>query len=102
MILYNVTLNVDPLINEEWLIWMKEIHIPEVMATNKFISYSFYKIQNHNLEDNSLNYSVQYHANTLEDFKDYETNYAPALKRKTIEKYGEKILAFRTILEKIN
>lgn len=100
MIVYNVTLNVDEIIKEEWLQWMKEIHLPEVMATGKFISYEMYKIQNHNPSDNSNNYSVQYKANSLEDYEEYVNKFGTALKQKTLEKYGDKILAFRTILEK--
>lgn len=101
MIVYNVTLNVDEAIKDEWLQWMKEIHLPEVMATGKFISYEMYKIQNHNVEDTSNNYSVQYKANSLVDYEDYVNTFGPALKQKTLEKYGDKILAFRTILEKV-
>ncbi len=101
MILYNVTLNVDEEIKEEWLQWMKEIHLPEVMATGKFISYEMYKIQNHNPQDSSNNYSVQYKAKSFVEYEDYINTYGPALKQKTLEKYGEKILAFRTLLEKV-
>lgn len=101
MILYNVTLNVDESIKDEWLTWMRETHLPEVMATGKFTSFAMYKIQNHNAADLSNNYSVQYHAGSVADYEDYLENFAPALKQKTIEKYGDKVLAFRTILEKV-
>ncbi len=101
MILYNVTLNIDPSIKDEWLEWMKEIHLPQVMATLKFTSYAMYKIQNHNADDTSLNYSVQYFANTIEEYNDYIETHSTALKQKTIEKYGDKVLAFRTVLEKV-
>jgi len=30
MILYNVTVSIDPEIAEEWLTWMREVHIPDV------------------------------------------------------------------------
>jgi hypothetical protein len=33
MILYNVTVSVDPEIHDEWLAWMKSKHIPDVLAT---------------------------------------------------------------------
>jgi hypothetical protein len=101
MILYNVTLNVDDEIKEEWLKWMKEVHLPEVMATGKFISYEMYKIQNHNPEDKSNNYTVQYFTNSIDEYNDYVLTYGPALKQKTLEKYGDKVLAFRTLLEKV-
>ena len=37
MIVYNVTVNIDKNIVDDWLTWMKEIHIPEVMKTGFFI-----------------------------------------------------------------
>ncbi len=36
MILYNVTVALDPAIETEWLAWMQQEHIPEVMATGCF------------------------------------------------------------------
>jgi len=101
MILYNVTLHVEPVIHQDWLSWMKEVHLPEVMATGKFISFGMYKIQNHDIDDRGLNYSVQYHASTMDDYEDYVNNYAPALKQKTLEKYGDGLIAFRTLMEKV-
>ena len=38
MIIYNVTVSlVDQSIHQDWLKWMKEIHIPEVMDTGFFL-----------------------------------------------------------------
>ena len=37
MYIYNVTINVDETIHDEWLVWMTEIHIPNVLSTGKFI-----------------------------------------------------------------
>jgi hypothetical protein len=41
MILYNITFNLSPDIEEDFLSWMKETHIPEVLATGKFHSHVF-------------------------------------------------------------
>ena len=38
MIIYNVTINIEESISQEWLCWMQKIHIPEVMNTGMFIS----------------------------------------------------------------
>jgi hypothetical protein len=37
MIIYNVTVNVDEDVAVEWLQWMKETHIPDVMKTGMFL-----------------------------------------------------------------
>ncbi|MCE3229382.1 MAG: hypothetical protein K0S32_3933, partial [Bacteroidetes bacterium] len=33
MFIYNVTVNISNDIHTDWLKWMKEIHIPDVMKT---------------------------------------------------------------------
>ena len=38
MIIYNVTINIEESISQEWLCWMQKTHIPEVMNTKMFIS----------------------------------------------------------------
>lgn len=101
MILYNVTCHVDDFVLEEWLIWMKNVHIPEVMQTNKFVEYRMYKIDPIEESDAGSSFSIQYFAKTRQDYLDYVEQYAPLLKQKTLEKYGQRVLAFRTILESL-
>ena len=36
MIIYSVTVSVEKGIHEDWLSWMKETHIPDVMSTGYF------------------------------------------------------------------
>ncbi len=50
MILYNVTVNIDNSVREDWLEWMQLIHIPEVMATGFFVSNQIARLINE--EDN--------------------------------------------------
>jgi hypothetical protein len=38
MIIYNVTSNVQESIHDQWMIWMQHKHIPEILATGKFVS----------------------------------------------------------------
>ena len=37
MYIYNVTIKIDIARADEWLTWMREEHIPEVMATGYFV-----------------------------------------------------------------
>jgi hypothetical protein len=100
MIIYNVTLAVSPEIEEEFIQWLNEIHIPEVLETELFIKAELFKI----IEDISTkahnSYAVQYRLENWKHFEEYQAKHATALKQKTIDKYGEKVLAYRTFLEK--
>lgn len=101
MIVYNVTLNVDEDIHNEWLLWMKNEHLPEVMQTGKFKEYHIFKVLNKQADETGRTYAIQYFAETMQDYDDYAVNHAPALQLKTKNKFGDKVYAFRTLLEKI-
>lgn len=100
MILYNVTVAVDKQIEQEWLVWMKNVHIPEVMDTNQFESFKFFKVMN--TEDPQSNsYSVQYFAESMNNIQMYMAAFAPELQQKALLKWPNQIAAFRTLLEAV-
>ncbi|MBC7426591.1 MAG: DUF4286 family protein [Bacteroidia bacterium] len=101
MIIYNVTCNVSESMAAEWLNWMKEEHIPEVMATGLFSSYRILKLLTVVEDNEGLNYAIQYSCDSVEAFDKYVEIYGPGLKAKTYEKYGDSVLAFRTLLEEV-
>ena len=101
MIVYNVTCNIPPEIETEWVHWMKHEHIPEVIATEKFTGFKMLKLLTVVDDNEGVNYAIQYFCNTIDDFNEYVDRYALALKAKTYAKYGEKVLAFRTLLEEV-
>ena len=101
MIIYNVTCNIPEEIEQEWLHWMKNEHIPEVISTEKFTSFKILKLLTVVDGNEGVNYALQYFCNTLADFDDYDEIFAPALRAKTANKYGEKVLTFRTLLQEV-
>jgi Domain of unknown function (DUF4286) len=97
MIIYNVTINVDDSVHSEWLNWMRDVHIPEVMATGYFLENRFCRILVQEQEGTS--YSVQYLCKNMEDLQEYQRDHAPALQKAVQDKYAGKFVAFRTLLE---
>ena len=100
MILYNVTVGIDPIIEQEWLEWMKTIHIPEVMATGMFVSNNVFKVFVQQEGDNP-SYSIQYFAESIDKVNTYLEKYAPALQKVHMLRYQNKHVAFRTLLEEV-
>lgn len=98
MIIYSVTISVEETIEQEWMQWMREEHIPEVLATGKFLNCRFSKLVSHK-EPGAVNYSAQYTCTSKEELEDYQTNFAPTLQQKSMVKYADKMLAFRSELE---
>tara|TARA_B110000444_G_C18725792_1_gene540787 strand:- start:209 stop:517 length:309 start_codon:yes stop_codon:yes gene_type:complete len=99
MIIYNVTCNVELSISKEWLIWMKEIHILEVMECGIFSSVQINKVITNN--DDGISYAIQYVCSTMKDLHNYQVNFASEFQQKHIDRYGDKVISFRTILEVI-
>lgn len=97
MIIYNVTINVDDNAHNEWLEWMQKIHIPEVLSTGLFTGYRLCRLLD--VEDDGTTYSVQYSCKNLIDYHRYKAEHATRLQQETLNKFGEKFTAFRTLLE---
>lgn len=99
MIIYNVTLNVENEIAVRWIDWMRQYHIPDVMATGFFKEYRFLKLLGE--EDNGFTrtYAVQYYCENIEKLATYLESHAHALQKEHQAAFGEQVLAFRTMLE---
>jgi hypothetical protein len=100
MIIYNVTVNVEDSILEEWKAWMINAHIKDVLETGLFSGYTFSQVMVD--EEVGTTYSIQYFTPDMESFQLYEQLYAPKLRQETAKKYGQKIVAFRTLLKIID
>jgi hypothetical protein len=100
MFLYNVTVGVDPDIEQEWLHWMRSKHIPDVLNTGMFAGYKLYKVL-HDNNDGTISYSVQYFATSLELVVQYLEIFGPAMAEEHRQKFAGKHVAFRTLLEEI-
>lgn len=99
MMLYNVTVNVDSEIHEDWLAWMQSSHIPEVMATGCFLKYKICRLIRS--AEEGTTYSIQYFCESSKELHQYQIKHAPRLQKDYLERYGEKVLAFRSLLEVI-
>jgi hypothetical protein len=97
MYIYNVTLSIDKNIHKEWLEWIQN-HIPEVLATGKFTSAKLTQVL---VEEDmgGVTYSVQYAAKTREDLDSYYKEDAERLRSGGMQKFADKMLAFRTELK---
>jgi hypothetical protein len=96
MILYNVTVSLDPNIESEWLNWMRSKHIPDVLETGCFRESRLSRI--HGEEDGGVTYSVMYLSPSQELMDLYQDKFAPALQKEHSAKYEGKFAAFRTFL----
>jgi hypothetical protein len=101
MYIYNVTINIDESVHEQWLTWMQKTHIPEMMATGKFTQAKMCRVLIVE-EMGGFTYSVQYSVNSKEILQNYYQEDAPRLRQDGLQLFSDKMLVFRTELEVIS
>lgn len=101
MLIYNVTTKVTWPIHEAWLQWMQGVHIPEVMATGCFEKYQMVRLLETD-EEEGPSYAIQYYTPSHETYDQYLSEFAPALRQKTLDAWGNQFIAFRTLMEVVS
>ncbi len=97
-IIYNVTVKVQSPIEQSWLNWMKQEHIPEVIGTGCFQSYRVVRLLE--IDDSEgPTYAIQYHASSKALYNRYISLFAEALRKKTYDKWGNQFIAFRSVMQ---
>jgi hypothetical protein len=101
MILYNVTINIHESVHDQWMKWMQEKHINDMLATGKFSSARMVKVLVEE-EMGGTTYSIQFTTDSKETLQRYYDEDAPKLRAESASLFGDKMLAFRTELELIS
>ena len=101
MIIYNVTINIHESVHDQWMQWMQEKHIADVLATGKFISARMVKVLIEE-EMGGVTYSIQYTTDSKATLNKYYQEDAPKLREEGLQLFGDKMLAFRTELELVS
>jgi len=97
MILYNVTSSLDPAIADEWVNYMRDHHMADVVGTGCFVRSQLLRLLNE--EDDGVTYAAQYYAISLEQLEAYQQHFAPELRAEMDRKFAGKYHSFRTVLE---
>ena len=101
MILYNVTINVEQIIEEEWLQWMRTEHMLDVLNTGKFATAKIFRLLGVEQSEGTVTYAVQYFAETMEQYEQYQQDFAPGLQQEAQQKFGKRTMSFRTLMEEV-
>jgi hypothetical protein len=101
MIIYNVTIKVDSSIADAWLQWLKDEHIPDVMATGCFEKFTVVKLLDID-EAEGPTYAVQYAAASKADYNRYIDKFAADMRQRSYDKWGDRFIAFRTLMQVVH
>ena len=97
MYIYNVTINIEETIHDRWLQWMKNEHIPAMLATGKFSKALMARVMVEE-EMGGFTYAVQYTTDSKETLQKYYAENAAELRAQS-KPFEGKFVAFRTELE---
>ncbi len=98
MIIYNVTIKLHHSIGSEWLTWLNDEHIPEVLQTNCFTDARVLKLLETD-DSEGPTYTIQYTAESKGLYNQYIEKFAGVMRDKSFAKWGDIFIAFRTVME---
>lgn len=102
MIIYNVTTKPHYSISGDWLQWLKEEHIPDIINTGCFTHAMVLQLLEPVDDSSAPTYAVQYFAESKALYNAYIENHSIAMRQKAIDKWGGKFIAFRSVLQVVN
>lgn len=98
MIVYNVTIKVDPAIAGDWRIWMLREHIPMLLETGCFTDAKMFRLLEQDDSDGPT-FCAQYFSASKADYDRYLDEFAARMRAETLQKWGDKIAAFRSVMQ---
>ncbi|MFY0253164.1 DUF4286 family protein [Chitinophaga sp. 30R24] len=98
MIIYNVTTKIATEEHLRWLQWMREEHIPAMLATGLFSDYRMSRLLEQD-EEEGPTYTVQYTTESLTHYQTFLDQYQQALRQRGYEVFGDRFIAFSTVME---
>jgi len=101
MIIYNVTVKVQYGAHKDWLDWMQNQHISDVMNTGMFVSHRVCRLIDP-VDKDGFTYAIQYFARDINKIKRYQEVYAEQLQKDHQDKFEGQYVAFRTLLKVID
>jgi hypothetical protein len=101
VIVYNVTTKVTTSINHAWLHWLKEEHIPDIINTGCFTHATVLQLLETD-DSEGPTYAVQYFAERKSLYNNYIETFAAQMRQKAFDKWGNKFIAFRSLMQVID
>ena len=99
--IYNVTIKIQESIKENWLHWLKEEHIPDIIATGCFTHAAILQLLEVD-DTEGPTYAVQYFAESKGLYNAYIEKHAAEMRQKAFDKWGDKFIAFRSVMQVVN
>jgi hypothetical protein len=100
MLIHNITYNIDTNLETDFLNWMREVHIPNVMLTGFPKSFKVMRLLTE-IDNGGSTFSVQYNFDSIEGFEVFENEYFDDLNAAVNERYQGKYVFFASLLDEL-
>lgn len=100
MILYNITFNVELDAVDGFKNYLHEQHIPSLNFGEELLDYKLFRLLNVD-ESEAITMTLQYFLKDLGTYNDHLIVIDRNLKKELFQLFGEKVLYFCSVLEKI-
>lgn len=101
MIVYNVTIKITNAIHNDWLQWVKEEHVPDVIQTGCFTHATILRLLEVD-DTEGPTYAIQYFAESKGLYNNYIETHAVLMRQKSFDKWGNQFIAFRSVMQVVN
>lgn len=97
MVEYHVVVSIQKDVESDWLQWMQDIHIPDVLHTGYFLEATLLQeYEPPNTADHTI-YHVRYLCSSHQQWEDYQKVAAPALQAEHRQRYHGRFQASRSV-----
>lgn len=101
MIIYNVTIKVEWAIHDQWLQWMQQEHMPELISTGCFYQSQLLRLIEVD-EEEGPTYAAQYYAESKALYNQYIEKFSVEKREKAFQKWGNRFIAFRSVMQVVD
>jgi hypothetical protein len=96
----NISFQIAPNLEAQWLEWMKSKFIPMIQATGCFTNHQFYQIDI--AEDQAPTYTLQLYTNNPETLVQYQEQLSIPIMETLLNTWGDQCFHFITTMRIVN
>ena len=101
MISYNLSIKIDPKIENDWIQWVKQEYLPAIVQTGLFKDQKFHRLLYQDERD-GITFIIQLSADSIENYKNYLKKFSSTFQKKMSERWKHQFVSFHTVMEIVN
>lgn len=100
MLIVNTTYHVSEDIQTDWIFWVKNEYIPEVIKTNMMVQPRFFHLLIED-EPGNVSYALQFEVKDLDTLENWFQKYGTEMQVTMSNRFQEKVMGFTTMMETV-